>query len=179
PPAQPGNRAGVPVAPTGGHQRHRLIARRAAARLPGRARARAARPSGAQPGRHHGHAGRADNRRAAPGRLEAPDLSPTHLRQARASPAPAHRPWSALMKMTVSVPASAPRANRSIGAILMDSGILSPEDAERILLFQKENGLRFGEAAIRLGLLSEADIQFALSRQFSYAYLRTMGDKKP
>jgi protein-tyrosine kinase len=83
------------------------------------------------------------------------------------------------MKMTVSVPASAPRANRSIGAILMDSGILSPEDAERILLFQKENGLRFGEAAIRLGLLTEADIQFALSRQFSYAYLRAAGDKKP
>jgi len=83
------------------------------------------------------------------------------------------------MKMTVSVAASAPRANRSIGAILMDSGVLSPEDAERILLFQKEHGLRFGEAAIRLGLLSEADIQFALSRQFSYAYLRTMGDKKP
>ena len=83
------------------------------------------------------------------------------------------------MKMTVSVPASAPRANRSIGAILMDSGVLSPEDAERILLFQKENGLRFGEAAIRLGLLTEADIQYALSRQFSYAYLRAAGDKKP
>jgi len=83
------------------------------------------------------------------------------------------------MKMTVSVAASAPRANRSIGAILMDSGVLSPEDAERILMFQKEHGVRFGEAAIRLGLLSEADIQFALSRQFSYAYLRTMGDKKP
>src|SRR5438552_6732065 len=83
------------------------------------------------------------------------------------------------MKMTVSVASGAPRANRSIGAILMDSGALSPEDAERILLFQKENGLRFGEAAIRLGLLTEADIQFALSRQFSYAYLRAAGDKKP
>jgi hypothetical protein len=41
----------------------------------------------------------------------------------------------------------APRANRSIGAILMDSGALTPEDAERILLLQKEQGLRFGEAA--------------------------------
>ena len=30
------------------------------------------------------------------------------------------------------------RANRSIGAILMDAGLLSPEDAERILLLQKE-----------------------------------------
>ena len=83
------------------------------------------------------------------------------------------------MKMTVSMATGAPRANRSIGAILMDSGALTPEDAERILALQKEQGLRFGEAAIRLGLLSEADIQYALSRQFSYAYLRTVGDKKP
>jgi receptor protein-tyrosine kinase len=83
------------------------------------------------------------------------------------------------MKMTVSMASGAPRANRSIGAILMDSGALTPEDAERILLLQKEQGLRFGEAAVKLGLLSEADIQYALSRQFSYAYLRTVGDKKP
>jgi protein-tyrosine kinase len=83
------------------------------------------------------------------------------------------------MKMTVSMSSGAPRANRSIGAILMDSGALTPEDAERILLLQKEQGLRFGEAAVKLGLLTEADIQYALSRQFSYAYLRTVGDKKP
>jgi receptor protein-tyrosine kinase len=83
------------------------------------------------------------------------------------------------MKMTVSMATGAPRANRSIGAILMDSGVLTPEDAERILLLQKEQGLRFGEAAVRLGLLTEADIQYALSRQFSYAYLRTVGDSKP
>jgi protein-tyrosine kinase len=82
------------------------------------------------------------------------------------------------MKMTVSVATGAPRANRSIGAILMDSGVLTPEDAERILLFQKEHDIRFGEAAIRLGLLTEADIQYALSRQFSYAYLRASTEKK-
>lgn len=83
------------------------------------------------------------------------------------------------MKMTVSMTGGAPRANRSIGAILMDSGVLTPEDAERILLLQKEQGLRFGEAAVRLGLLTEADIQYALSRQFSYAYLRAADDRKP
>jgi receptor protein-tyrosine kinase len=82
--------------------------------------------------------------------------------------------------MTVSMATGAPRANRSIGAILMDSGALTPEDAERILLLQKEQNLRFGEAAVKLGLLTEADIQYALSRQFSYAYLRTMdGESKP
>jgi len=71
------------------------------------------------------------------------------------------------------------RANRSIGAILMDAGLLSPEDAERILLLQKEKNLRFGDAAIALGILTEADIQFALSRQFSYPYLRAADQKKP
>lgn len=57
---------------------------------------------------------------------------------------------------------------QSIGAILIDSGLLSAEDAERILRLGKEEGLRFGEAAIKLGLVSEDAIRFALSRQFDY-----------
>jgi protein-tyrosine kinase len=84
------------------------------------------------------------------------------------------------MKMTVSMLSGAPRVSRSLGGILVDSGLLKPEDAERVLLVQKEQNLRFGDAAIRLGLLNESDIQYALSRQFAYAYLRrTPGDKKP
>lgn len=84
------------------------------------------------------------------------------------------------MKMTVSMLSGAPRVSRSLGGILIDSGLLKPEDAERVLLVQKEHNLRFGDAAIRLGLLTEADIQYALSRQFAYAYLRkSPGDKKP
>src|ERR1700712_1008098 len=62
-------------------------------------------------------------------------------------------------------------AGRSIGAILVDSGRLTPENAERILRLQKDEGLRFGEAAIRLGLLTEDDIRHALSHQFDYPYL--------
>jgi chain length determinant protein tyrosine kinase EpsG len=61
--------------------------------------------------------------------------------------------------------------SRSIGAILMDAGKLNPEDAERILRLQKDQDMRFGDAAISLGLLSEADIQFAVSHQFDYPYL--------
>lgn len=57
---------------------------------------------------------------------------------------------------------------RSIGAILVDSGRLSPNDAESILRFQKEQGGRFGEAAVELGLLSREDIRFALACQFDY-----------
>jgi receptor protein-tyrosine kinase len=63
------------------------------------------------------------------------------------------------------------RGERSIGAILIDAGRLTPQDAEHILRLQREQGLRFGDAAIQLGVLTEADIAFALSLQFDYPYL--------
>jgi receptor protein-tyrosine kinase len=63
------------------------------------------------------------------------------------------------------------RGERSIGALLLDSGRLTVEDAERVLRLQREQNLRFGDAALKLGLVTEADIQFALSRQFDYPYL--------
>lgn len=61
---------------------------------------------------------------------------------------------------------------RSIGVILVESGRLSPENAERILQLQKEKGLRFGDAAMQLGLLSQLDIDLALSDQFDFPYLQ-------
>ena len=64
---------------------------------------------------------------------------------------------------------AAPEAR--IGVMLLDSGKLTPEGAERVLRMQKELGIRFGEAAIRLGLISEADVQQVLARQFAYPYL--------
>lgn len=63
-------------------------------------------------------------------------------------------------------------AERSIGAILIDAGRLKAEDAEKILRLQREGGLRFGDAARKLGLITEEDIAFALSRQFDYPYLQ-------
>jgi hypothetical protein len=84
------------------------------------------------------------------------------------------------MKTAVSMLGTPARATRTLGAILIDGGQLKPEDAERVLQYQKQQNLRFGEAALRLGLISEADIQFALSRQFAYAYLRkTPGELRP
>jgi protein-tyrosine kinase len=60
----------------------------------------------------------------------------------------------------------------SIGGLLLQSGKITPENAERVLRMQKELGIRFGEAAQRLGLLTEADIQQVLARQFDYPYLQ-------
>jgi len=64
-----------------------------------------------------------------------------------------------------------PTDNRRIGAILIDEGKLRIQDAERILRAQKEHAMRFGEAAVFLGLVSESDIQRALSLQHDYPYL--------
>ncbi|CUI08223.1 chain length determinant protein tyrosine kinase EpsG [Massilia sp. P8910] len=64
------------------------------------------------------------------------------------------------------------RADSSIGHMLLESGKITPENAERVLRMQKELGIRFGEAAQRLGLINEADIQQVLARQFDYPYLQ-------
>lgn len=61
--------------------------------------------------------------------------------------------------------------DRSIGALLIDAGRITPEDAERILRYAKERSLRFGDAAIALRLATEGDIQQVLARQFDYPYL--------
>jgi receptor protein-tyrosine kinase len=61
---------------------------------------------------------------------------------------------------------------RVMGAVLVDVGRLRPEDIEHILWLQLEKRLRFGDAAKELGLLTQADIEFALSLQFDYPYLQ-------
>lgn len=61
--------------------------------------------------------------------------------------------------------------NRTMGEILVDEGRLRLEDAERIVLLQNKKGMTFGEAAKKLKVLSEEDIQYALSRQFDHPYL--------
>jgi len=74
---------------------------------------------------------------------------------------------------TVSAPKPAPlHDRRTIGAVLVDAGRLKIEDAERILQLQRESNLSFGEAGLKLGLLSQADIDYALSRQFDHPYLQ-------
>jgi protein-tyrosine kinase len=68
-------------------------------------------------------------------------------------------------------------ASRSIGAILIDTGKLAPADVERVLTLQRQGSLRFGEAAVQLGLLSVGDIRYALAHQYDYPYLQA-GDQQ-
>jgi chain length determinant protein tyrosine kinase EpsG len=59
---------------------------------------------------------------------------------------------------------------RAIGEILRDMRKLTVEQVEQILKVQREYGCRFGEAAIKLSLVTPDDVLHALSQQFNYAY---------
>jgi len=68
-------------------------------------------------------------------------------------------------------PGTTPAPERSIGASLMDAGRITPEEAERILRYARDKGIRFGDAAVALKLVTVDDIQEVLARQFDYPYL--------
>lgn len=59
----------------------------------------------------------------------------------------------------------------SIGATLIRIGRLSVADADKVVRFSIERGLRFGDAPIEMGVLTAADIELALSCQYDYPYL--------
>ena len=60
--------------------------------------------------------------------------------------------------------------DRSIGSIISETRNLSAEQVESVLSYQREHGVRFGEAAIALGYVSADDVLFALAQQFHYPY---------
>jgi protein-tyrosine kinase len=63
-----------------------------------------------------------------------------------------------------------PARDRAIGAIISETRNLSADQVERILGYQREKGVRFGEAAIALGFANTDDVLFALAQQFHYPY---------
>ena len=60
--------------------------------------------------------------------------------------------------------------DRPIGEILREKLHLSAEQIEEVLAYKRGNGVRFGDAAVALGLASQDDVLQALSEQFGYAY---------
>ncbi len=61
---------------------------------------------------------------------------------------------------------SATANSNQIGAILVTAGKLTPADADRVMDLQDREGLRFGEAAMRLNLINEKDLAHALHKQY-------------
>ena len=66
---------------------------------------------------------------------------------------------------------------RTIGDFLTALRDLKPEQVERILAHQREKGVRFGEAAVALGLASRDDVLAALSQQFDYPVATGAGER--
>jgi chain length determinant protein tyrosine kinase EpsG len=87
--------------------------------------------------------------------------------------------WPESEKMNSDADSNVPVRGNNMGRLLLDMGKLTPEGAEQVVRAAKEKGLRFGEAAVLLGLVSEADIQQVLAHQFEYPYLHTGQSKYP
>lgn len=64
----------------------------------------------------------------------------------------------------------APAVLRPLGEIIRTMRPLSDGDIAHILVVQRRMKLRFGEAAVALDLVTQADVLWALSQQFNYPY---------
>lgn len=63
------------------------------------------------------------------------------------------------------------RQDGRLGNILADGGKIVPADIERILDVQRERGIRFGEAALRLRLITIDDLRGAIAKQYGLVHL--------
>jgi protein-tyrosine kinase len=74
------------------------------------------------------------------------------------------------IEMLAGSPRASPVLDRSIGELIAESCKLRPEQVEQIVAMQRKTGVRFGEAAIELGLATTDDVLFALAQQYHYPY---------
>lgn len=70
----------------------------------------------------------------------------------------------------------AEQTDPSIGNIIARINNLDAEQIDKISSYQKEHGLKFGEAAVALGLAKREDVVWALSQQFNYPYKGQEGE---
>lgn len=64
-----------------------------------------------------------------------------------------------------------------IGDILRSTHNLSADQVQSVLEYQKANNVRFGEAAVALGVLKRDQVIWALSQQFKYPYPAQVGEQ--
>jgi chain length determinant protein tyrosine kinase EpsG len=76
-------------------------------------------------------------------------------------------PVDATTKEIRDIPERPVDRSRIIGAILLEEGRLTPEDIDRIQRVATERGMRFGDAAVQLQLLTPDEVLGALARQFN------------
>ncbi len=61
--------------------------------------------------------------------------------------------------------------NKQLGGILLERGMINQVQLEKALKIQKEQGLLFGEALVKLKYSTEQDIVQALTAQYGFPYL--------
>lgn len=79
---------------------------------------------------------------------------------------PLHQALSVDAPAEIERPGSA--RHRLLGTLIRDARDLSDAQIEQIVAYQRERGMRFGEAAVALRLVERRDVLEALSRQFHY-----------
>jgi chain length determinant protein tyrosine kinase EpsG len=70
-------------------------------------------------------------------------------------------------------------SGRPIGSYLREARQLTEAQLEQIVVHQRQLGVRFGEAAVALDLVTRDDVLWALSRQFDYVYTRVDDELSP
>lgn len=89
---------------------------------------------------------------------------------AAAHPSPQHRGPTLVHQRSEDEIHSRFDEDRSIGEIIRQIKNLTEEQVDAIVEYQRQHGLRFGEAAVALGMATDSDVVFALSQQFHYPY---------
>ncbi len=81
--------------------------------------------------------------------------------------------------MNANVPPNGPAQGpeKSIGDIIRQSNNLTPDQVEKVVTYQRQNGVKFGEAAVALGFAKREDVLWALSQQFHYPYSASPSEK--
>lgn len=60
--------------------------------------------------------------------------------------------------------------SKVLGLTLVDQGKIKPSSINKILEYSQKSGLRFGEAAVKMGLIKQAELDEALAAHFNYPY---------
>src|SRR5207253_11243798 len=68
------------------------------------------------------------------------------------------------------------RRDLRIGDILAAEGKLDRTGIEQVIKLQESRGLRFGEAALRLRLITSEELRSALAKQYDFPYVPLDGD---
>jgi chain length determinant protein tyrosine kinase EpsG len=63
------------------------------------------------------------------------------------------------------------RQDGKLGSILVQLGKLDAGDIERVLELQRTEGVRFGETALRLGLITADDLRWAVAKQYDFPHM--------